>query len=57
MASGHPNTEKSMPRRASFFDAMSGVKKLTGFIPAITCATLANETSYDLSMWIVKRKP
>ena len=34
-----------MPCLASFFDAMSGVKKLTNFIPVITYPTLANEPS------------
>jgi len=37
--------QKSMPCLALFFDAMSGVKKLTNFIPAIICSTLANEPS------------
>jgi len=34
-----------MPRLASFFGAMSGIKKLTNFIPAITCPTSANDPS------------
>jgi len=31
--------------RASFFDAISGVKKLTIYVPAITYPTLANDAS------------
>ena len=34
-----------MPCLASFFDAMSGVKKQPNFIPAINCPTSANEPS------------
>ena len=34
-----------MPCLASFFDAMSGVKKLTNFMHAITCPTSAHESS------------
>jgi len=42
MASGYPSTDYSMAHLASFFDAMPGYKKLTGFVPAITCPTSAN---------------
>jgi len=35
----------SMPCLASFFDAMSGVKKLTNLYPAINCTTSVNEPS------------
>ena len=35
--------EKLMPCLASFFDAISGVKKLNTFTPAINCPTSANE--------------
>ena len=34
-----------MPDEASFFDAMSGVKKLTNFMHAITCPIPACEPS------------
>ena len=37
-----------MPCLASFFDAMSGVKKLPNFIPAINCPHSAFEPSTDL---------
>jgi len=36
-----------MPCLASFFDAVSGVKKLTNFISAINCPTLANVPSIE----------
>ena len=36
----------SMPCLASFFDAMSGVKKLAGFIPEINCPTSEFEPTY-----------
>jgi len=36
-----------MPFLASLFNAMSGFKKLTNFIPAITCPTSANERLFD----------
>ena len=36
---------KSMPCLASFFDAISGVKNQTKFIPAINCPTSAFEPS------------
>ena len=34
-----------MPCLASFFDAVSGVKKLLNFLPVITCPTSAFEAS------------
>ena len=34
-----------MPYEASFFDAMSGVKKLANFMHAITCQTPAFKAS------------
>ena len=37
-----------MPCMASFFDAMSGVKNLLNFIPAITCPISAFEASIVL---------
>ena len=49
MASGNPSIDYSMPCLASFFDAMSGVKKLTNFMPAITCPTPAYEASFVLT--------
>jgi len=36
-----------VPFLAPFFDAMSGVKKLANFIPAITCPTSAFEPSVE----------
>merc|ERR1719309_683045 len=42
-----------MPCLASFFDAMSGVKKLTNFVPAITCPHSANEPSINTLSGIV----
>ena len=45
MTSGCPTNEQLMPCLASFFDAMSGVKKLTNFEAVITCTTLAFEAS------------
>ena len=47
MASGfYPITDQSMPCLASFSDAMSGVKKLTNSVPAITCPASSNKPSY-----------
>jgi len=43
MSLGFPSTEETMPRQASFFDAMFGVKKPTNFYAAITGPTSANE--------------
>ena len=37
-----------MPCLASFFDAMSGVKKLVKFIPVINCPASAFEPSTEL---------
>jgi len=37
MASSNPSTGQSMPCLASFFDAISGVKKLSNFIPVSNC--------------------
>jgi len=37
-----------MPCLASFFDAMSGVKKLPQYHAAINCPTSANEASVGL---------
>jgi len=42
---------KSMPCLASFFDAMSGVKKLPNFVPAINCTSSANELSTAPLTW------
>jgi len=44
-----------MPCMVSFFDAMSGVKKLTKFILAITCQTSVNESSI-LIFYLVQRR-
>ena len=41
--------QKKMPYLALFFDAMSGVKKLTNFMHSITCPTPAYEASYTLA--------
>jgi len=49
-ASGILKIDQSMPSLASVFDAMFGVKKLTNFLPAITCTTLANEPSNVIKM-------
>jgi len=37
--------DNPMPCLASFFDAMSGVKKLTNFSAAINCKSSADEPS------------
>ena len=37
---------------ASFFDAMSGVKKLTNFMHAITCPIPGGECSFDVYMYV-----
>jgi len=42
-----------MPCLASVFDAMSGVKKLPNFIPAITCPISAFEASLLLVQQVV----
>jgi len=44
-----------MPCLASFFDAMSGVKKLPSFVPAVTWPNSANEHSkiVEYSSYIV----
>jgi len=39
--------DNPMPCLALFFNVIFGVKKLTNFIAAITCPTLANESSFD----------
>jgi len=39
---------KSMPCLASFFDAMSGVKNQSNFVPVINCSTSANKPSDEL---------
>jgi len=41
-----------MPCLASFFDALSGVKKRSNFIPAITCQTSAFEPSNVCGVWL-----
>jgi len=38
--------DNPMPCLASFFDAISGVKKLPNFVPVINCTTSANEPSF-----------
>ena len=43
--SDYHNIKKSMPCLASFFDALSGVKKMLNFVLAITCPASANEVS------------
>ena len=45
MASGYPSTVQIDAMSGIVFDAMSGVKKLTDFVPAITCITSTNEPS------------
>jgi len=44
-ASSYPNIDYLMPCLASFFDAMSGVKKLTNFMHSITYQTSAYKPS------------
>jgi len=44
-ASGNPSIGYSMPCPASFFDAISGVKKLTNFMHSITYQTSAYKPS------------
>jgi len=50
ITSNKPSSDWSMSCLASFFDAMSGVKKLSNFIPAINCPTSAFEPSFMLKL-------
>jgi len=47
MTWSNPSIDYSMPRLASLFDAMSGVKKLSNLMQAITSQTSANEALFE----------
>jgi len=56
MASNKSVTRITRCHVASFFDTMSGVKKLANFIPAINSPTSANEASIMLiAMWQLQK--
>jgi len=56
MASGYPSSEQIDAMSGIVFDAMSGVKNLVKFIPAINCTTSANESSFIIHTMLNMKK-